>query len=351
MTPTPTTAQTTEQPSPAPPVTPSGVQAFDPATATPAQRLAVGELMAASFAVTYPEDPPLIPAQEAQALSHLLPTERSVAFAVWDGTAAIGYARLGFDTEQNTHLGHVRLTVHPQRRRAGLGRALWTAVRAAALAHGRTTITFGTGSRTPAAEAFARNLGATPALPMRQSRATLADLDPDLLTRWQTRPDGDPYRLHVWTTIPDAYLPRMADMMMVMNTAPRGELEQDDWTITPDMIRSWDAMIQEAGETRYLMATEDTRSGQIDGYSEVFWHPDRAALVYQGATAVRPSARGQGLGKWLKAAMLEHAQAHCPGARAVQTHNAHENAPMLGINVALGFTPYSTFTEWQLKLG
>ncbi|MFT2721915.1 GNAT family N-acetyltransferase [Deinococcus sp. A31D244] len=351
MTPTPTTAQTTEQPSPAPPVTPSGVQPFDVATATPAQRLAIGQLLADSFALSYPEDPPLIPAQEAQALSHQLPTERSVAFAVWDGTAATGYARLGFDTEQNTHLGHVRVTVHPQRRRAGIGRALWNELHAAALAHGLTTITFGTSSRNPAAEAFARSLGATPALPMRQSRVTLTDLDPDLLTRWQARPDGDPYRLHIWTTIPDAYLPRMADMMMVMNTAPRGELEQDDWTITPDMIRAWDAMMQEAGETRYLMATEDTRSGQIDGYSEVFWHPDRAALVYQGATAVRPSARGQGLGKWLKAAMLEHAQAHCPGARAVQTHNAHENAPMLGINVALGFTPYSTFTEWQLKLG
>ncbi|GAA0510269.1 GNAT family N-acetyltransferase [Deinococcus depolymerans] len=351
MTPTPTTAQTTEQPSPAPPVAPPAAQPFDAATATPAQRLAVGDLLAASFALAYPEDPPLSPAQEAQGLSHQLPTERSVAFAVWDGPAAIGYARLGFDTEQNTHLGHVRLTVHPQRRRAGLGRALWTQVETAARAQGLTTVTFGTGSRNPAAEAFARNLEATPALPMRQSRATLADLDPDLLTRWQTRPRSDPYRLHIWTTIPDAYLTRMADMMMVMNTAPRGDLDQDDWTITPDMIRAWDAMIQEAGDVRFLMATEDTRSSQIDGYSEVFWHPDRAALVYQGATAVRPEARGQGLGKWLKAAMLEHVQAHCPGARAVQTHNANENAPMLGINVALGFTPYSTFTEWQLKLG
>ncbi|MCD0175960.1 GNAT family N-acetyltransferase, partial [Deinococcus sp. 14RED07] len=123
---TPTTAHTTDQPSPAPPVTPPGVQPFDPATATPAQRLAVGELLAVSFAAAYPEDPPLIPAQEAQGLSHLLPTERLVAFAVWDGTAAIGYAQLSFDTVQNTHLGHVRLNVHPQRRRAGLGRALWT---------------------------------------------------------------------------------------------------------------------------------------------------------------------------------------------------------------------------------
>ncbi|GGS26906.1 GNAT family N-acetyltransferase [Deinococcus knuensis] len=347
---TPTTAHATEQPSPAPPVTPPSVQPLDVATATPAQRLAIGHLMADSFAHSHPEDPPLIPAQEAQALSHLLPTERNVTFAVWDGTAAIGYARLGFDTEQNTHLGHARITVHPQHRRAGTGRALWNALHAAALTHGHTTITFGTSSRNPAAETFARNLGATPALPMRQSRVTLADLDPDLLTRWQTRPDHDPHRLHIWTTIPDEYLTRMADMMMVMNTAPRGELEQDDWTITPDMIRAWDTMTHEAGETRYLMATEDTRTGQIDGYSEVFWHPNRAALLYQGATAVRPEARGQGLGKWLKAAMLEHARAHCPGARAVQTHNAQENAPMLGINVALGFTPYSTFTEWQLKL-
>lgn len=68
-----------------------------------------------------------------------------------------------------------------------------------------------------------------------------------------------------------------------------------------------------------------------------------------GSIAVRPSARGQGLGKWLKAAMLERIPAEYAGAEYVRTGNAEENAAMLGINVSLGFRPWAQTTEWQLK--
>ena len=82
--------------------------------------------------------------------------------------------------------------------------------------------------------------------------------------------------------------------------------------------------------------------------------PDLAAGLLAdelaGASAVFVAARGLGLGKWLKAAMLKHVQAHCPGARWIQTNNADENAAMLGINVKMGFQPWAQFTEWQLKL-
>ncbi|AWT34654.1 GNAT family N-acetyltransferase [Deinococcus arenae] len=328
----------------APTVTP-----FAPHAATSAQRLAVGQLLADAFAHTHPDDPALRPETEALGLTHQLPTERTAHYAVWDGGRALAWGSLSYDLEQNTHMAHLRLTVHPTARRQGLGRAVLTRLLTHADELGRGTLTFGTSSRSPAGEAFATTLGAQPALPMRQSRLDLTTLDHDLLSRWQTRPDGDPFHLHLWQRVPDDYLTRVADMMMVMNTAPKGDLEQQDWTITPEMIRSWEAMIEEANETRFMMAVEDTRTGQLDAYSEVFWMPERAALVYQGATAVRPSARGQGLGKWVKAAMLRHVLHACPGARWIQTNNANENAPMLGINVALGFAPYSTFTEWQLK--
>ncbi|NTY01312.1 GNAT family N-acetyltransferase [Deinococcus sp. JMULE3] len=346
---------TAPQTTPAPQATPAPgwptVTPFDPHAATPAQRLAVGHLLADAFHHTHPDDPALLPETEALGLTHQLPTERKSHLVVWNGDQALAWGSVEYDTEQNTHMAHLRLTVHPTARRQGLGRAIMSQLLEQAAAAGRHTLTFGTSSRSPAGEAFAQSYGAHAALTMRQSRLDLTTLDHDLLSRWQTRPDGDPFRLHLWQRVPDEYLKRVADMMMVMNTAPRGDLEQQDWTITPEMIRSWEAMIEEANETRFMIAIEDTRTGQLDAYSETFWMQERAALVYQGATAVRPSARGQGLGKWVKAAMLDHVQHACPGARWVQTNNANENAPMLGINVALGFKPYSSFTEWQLKRG
>ncbi|GGK25105.1 GNAT family N-acetyltransferase [Deinococcus malanensis] len=321
-----------------------------PDAATPEQRLAVGILLAESYSYAYPEDPPLLSEKEAVGLTHLSPDEKAEHFVIWDKDRALGWGVLSYDMKQNLHAAHARLVVHPETRRQGHGRALTYALEDAARRAGRTLITFGTTSRAPAGEAYARTLNAEPALPMRQSQLDLTALDPALIDRWLVRPGGEPYCLHTWTVIPDDFLERAADMMMVMNTAPRGDLEVDDWTITPEMIRAWDAMIAEAGETRFMMAVEDTRTAQLDGYTEVFWTPERASLVYQGATAVRPSARGLGLGKWLKAAMLRHVQQHCPGARWVRTNNANVNEAMLGINVALGFEPWASFTEWQLKL-
>lgn len=326
------------------------VSAFDPVSASPGARLAVGRLLAACHAFAVPDDPPFLPERAAVNLTHVTPDEAAAHFVIWAGEEALGWGSLEYSLTQNRHAAHARLQVHPDYRRRGLGRALARTLEAAAREQGRRVVTFATTSRVPAGEAFALGLGAEAALPMRQSQLDLWAVPDTLLEGWTTRPEGEPYRLHLWERVPDAFLSRMADMMMVMNTAPRGALEVDDWTVTPEMIRAWEEMNTEAGEVRLLMSVEDTRSGALAGYTEVFWSPERASLVSQGATAVRPEARGQGLGKWLKAAMLRHIQTHCPGARWVRTNNANENAAMLGINMALGFRPWASLTEWQVRL-
>ncbi|CAM3360723.1 N-acetyltransferase domain-containing protein [Deinococcus saxicola] len=326
------------------------VSPFDPLAAPPEQRLAVGQLKVDAFASAYPGDPPQNAERAALELTHLTPEERAEHFVIWDGEQAVGWGSLNYDTQQNTHLAHARVTVHPQRRRQGLGRALSAALEEVARRETRRIITFVTSDRHAGGEAFARLLGAEAALPTRQSRLELAGVDPALVAQWVTRPAGEPYRLHTWQTIPDEYLERMADLMMVMNTAPKGQLEMEDWRITPEMIRGWEANAAEGGERHPLIAVEDTRSGELMGYTDVFWTPERASIVYQAATAVRLTARGQGLGKWLKALMLVHLAEHAPGAQTIQTNNAEENDAMLGINVALGFKPWVAITEWQLRL-
>ncbi len=326
------------------------VSPFDPLAAPPEQRLAVGQLKVDVFASAYPGDPSQNAEKAALELTHLTPGERAEHFVVWDNGQATGLGSLNFDTEQNTHLAHARVTVHPQRRRQGLGRALAAKLEEVARRETRRTVTFVTSDRHAGGEPFARLLGAEAALPVRQSRLELAGVDPALVARWLTRPAGEPYRLHTWQTIPDGSLERMADLMMVMNTAPKGELEMDDWRITPEMIRGWEANAAEGGERHPLIAVENTRSGELVGYTDVFWTPERASIVYQAATAVRPAARGQGLGKWLKALMLDYLAQNAPGAQVIQTNNAEQNAAMLGMNVALGFKPWVSITEWQLKL-
>jgi hypothetical protein len=62
------------------------------------------------------------------------------------------------------------------------------------------------------------------------------------------------------------------------------------------------------------------------------------------------SCRKLGLGRWLKAAMLERIFEELPQACYVRTGNANSNAPMLRINHELGFRHYISLTFWQMDL-
>jgi hypothetical protein len=52
----------------------------------------------------------------------------------------------------------------------------------------------------------------------------------------------------------------------------------------------------------------------------------------------------------LKVANLRYLQQHEPGVTRVDTWNADSNAPMLQVNVAMGFQPVRQWAEWELVL-
>ena len=52
----------------------------------------------------------------------------------------------------------------------------------------------------------------------------------------------------------------------------------------------------------------------------------------------------------IKAAMISHLQTQNPALRFIRTNNAEENAAMLGINVAMGFEPWASLSEWKIQV-
>ena len=90
-------------------------------------------------------------------------------------------------------------------------------------------------------------------------------------------------------------------------------------------------------------------SGELAGFTEVVWNPYRPDILQQWGTGVKPKFRGQGLGRWLKATMLEKVLRERPSVRVIRTGNADTNAPMLKINYEMGFKPYKAFYVWEVE--
>lgn len=255
-----------------------------------------------------------------------------------------------FETEENPHLREVAIEVRADHRRRGLGNRLFAELVRAAGDGPEIVITLDTSDRIGAGEEFARRIGAQKGLEQHMNQLAIADVDPAMLRAWASlSPAG--YRL-VWIDgdVPNELMPSVVAAYEGMNLAPRGGMRMNDWRETPERIREWDELRRRTGGERRLLLAIDDATGETAGYTETLFDPRVPHLVRQHGTAVLPAHRGQGIGKWVKALMLERVLAERPTARLVRTGNADVNAPMLSINTRLGFKPAWAKTWWQLPL-
>ena len=135
-----------------------------------------------------------------------------------------------------------------------------------------------------------------------------------------------------------------------MNTAPRESLDVGDTRLTPELLSQQDEATAAIGAERRAYYAVDEQSGRFVGLSDITVRPGLPDRVCVGDTAVDPAHRGQGLGKWLKAAITRHILDDLPDVRWVITWNAGSNAPMLAINHELGFRAVAVYTTWQLPV-
>ena len=273
------------------------------------------------------------------------------AWAGWDPSGEVGAnAVVSFPRiEENTHLVHFDLDVEPAWRGRGVGRELLRRLVAVPRSEGRRLMMTATNERAPSGEAFLRRLGAERGMEMHTNQLVLAQLDRDLVSRWL---DEGPARAPGFTVgfwdgpYPDDRIEAIAALVRVMNTAPRDGLDMEDQHVTPDQIRQIEQYLAHGGTERWTAYAAE--GGRLAGYTEVHWKAGRGEIVTQADTGVSPAFRGRGLGRWLKAAMLDRIVRERVGAKFVRTGNADSNAAMLGINRALGFTPYVSRCVWQL---
>jgi len=259
-----------------------------------------------------------------------------------------GQVVLGRNTQDNLHIRDMWVAVHPGHRQRGLGHALFAkALDAIGEGEGLVVQTW-TNGRVPEGERFAESVGVKPGLRMRSSQLDLASIDRKLIAEWSAL-DPEGYRLE-WVDsmeTPDRLMPNVITAYHTMNTMPREGLQWEDWKTTPEIVREYERIGRERGQQRLMVLAIEDATGETAGYTEIFYDPRIPSVLHQGGTAVIPAYRGKGIGKWVKARMVERVLREMPKARYVRTENAGSNAAMLAINVGMGFKPAWEEVIWQ----
>ena len=277
--------------------------------------------------------------------------QRPLRWVAWgDGDRAVGYGYLGREyTDDNRHLSWFDVYVRPEARRQGIATRFVEQIVDAARADGRTML--GAGAHDGGdGERFLTALGVAKKLTERKSRLVVANVDRAMLEDWVARAKerAEDYELIGFEDrCPDELLEPFVDLVMVMNTAPRDDVEMEDWVETPERFREREEKSLARGVRNWRLIARHKPTGELAGFTELFFPSYTDELAWQEATGVRPSHRDKGLGRWLKAANLLRLMDERPNVKYVDTWNAFSNGPMLGINVAMGFEIVRAYTAYQ----
>ncbi len=328
---------------------------FDPDTATDDYFKARHHYLTLRSREEKPDDPPRsLEASITSAKSwKLIEKVRLGVWNLWQDEDIIAelFAAVPLGNE-NKHLIDSDIMVLPLYRRRGYSKLLLAKLIEMAETYDRTLAIDTTSSRVPAGELFAERLGASKGVETHTNQLVLADLDTSLLETWtnNAKTTAQDFEMGFWgDTFPEEEIYDIAKIMEVMNDQPREELELEDWKVTPEDLRQGEAYRKARGVERWVRYARH-KSGELAGFTEVTWDPENPENLTQGDTGVLPKYRGHGLGKWLKAAMIQKVLAERFVVKRIRTGNADSNAPMLAINHALGFKPYIAETVWQIEI-
>ncbi|MGH7760973.1 MAG: GNAT family N-acetyltransferase [Candidatus Dormibacteraceae bacterium] len=252
--------------------------------------------------------------------------------------------------ESNKHLFWADIYVRPDARRGGIGSSWLPLLTELMDSHACTTVGFG--AEEPSGNAFLKWLGAEAKLSGAENRLKLADVDWKMVARWAGEgPKRSPQtKLENYEgALPEAmwqdYAPQLSSLL---NTIPFENLDYGEIVLTPDHMRDYYARLEIGQDQLHTILTREP-DGVISAITDTTWSTHRPTIIEQRFTGVRPDARGRGLGKWIKAAMLRHVHDLHPEARWVTTDNAGSNAPMLAINKKLGFKEFLAETDYQIS--
>lgn len=300
----------------------------------------------------YPDDPPIQLEEHVQSWKNM-PNSIYEAYAKWSSSNSEIFAYYEIRVGGNEHLADFMIEILPEYRNQGIGRQALKLLLLFAKKHKRTLLTSFTNDHIPASEILFEHLGARRGLVMNMNQLKVSEFDKTLVQKWLRRSEEKFLEFEL-SFLDGAYPEKIIDKIAALrqesgNDQPRADLDTKDMKITPDFLREMEQIIFATGNRRWTMYLMDRANGKAVGLTEMFWNPNRPVILNQGFTGVYSAYRNQGLGRWLKAEMMQKILREHPDVEFIRTGNANSNAPMLKINNEMGFKSYIVNTVWQVE--
>jgi GNAT superfamily N-acetyltransferase len=262
------------------------------------------------------------------------------------GDEVTGVARLRlFDGSGRDHLGQFTIDVHPDHRRRGIGTRLLDTVARAARAEERRSLVVEASSDTPGV-AFLETKGFACVLSLSLLLLNVRDAG-DVEEIVHAEHPG--YRLSRWLgVVPNELAQTFATAKSAMGDMPAGDMDYGTTKWDTDRVRDMAEVVEKRGDT--LLTVAALHGDTIAGFTELVIPIGDSSRALQFDTAVVPEHRGNGLGLWVKAAMLDWLRAEWPAVQEIETDNAEDNEHMLAVNERLGFRPLRKTRQYQYDL-
>jgi len=303
-----------------------------------------------------PDDPPIPLAEDIQGARNIPGFVEVEVYTLWNETSTQIIANCEvaiYHTGDNEHMADFGIEVLPEYRRNGFGHKALPLIVQFAKKHDRRLLLTSSTDRSPESTFFLEKLGARKGIDSRTNQLKVSEFDRTLVGKWLKFSEQlkSEFELGLLDgAYPDEQINDIAALYQeVANDQPRDNLEMEDMKFTPEFLRDIEKNIFAKGERRWTLYLTDRSNGKVAGLTEVSWNPSRTLILYQGFTGVYPEYRSKGLGRWLKAEMMQKILSERPQVEFIRTTNANSNAPMLKINVEMGFKHYRSNTLWQVE--
>ena len=210
--------------------------------------------------------------------------------------------------------------------------------------------------RSEAGQRFLEKHGFKLALTAINRRCAVDALDPateQALLDKATAAAGDDYEIISWLgRTPEELVETMARIdSTILAEVPLGDLDLEPETIDAEIKNARADRAAAIGITPIQTVARHRASGEVVANTAVFVYDDPEYTdAFQGITIVAPAHRGHRLGMLLKIVNLRLVREHRPQVAYLWTDNADVNAPMIDINVTLGYEIVDSLGEFQIKL-